>query len=46
MLKTSSHGRFTLTLLVLAITAATTVAHSQTFSVLYNLGTQKGDPID
>jgi uncharacterized repeat protein (TIGR03803 family) len=44
MAKTSRRCRFALTLLGLAIAAATTVAHAQTFSVLYNFGTKSGDP--
>jgi uncharacterized repeat protein (TIGR03803 family) len=44
MLKTSNCCRFILTLLALATVAATTVAHAQTFSVLYNFGTNAGDP--
>ena len=44
MFKTSIRYRFTLTLLVLAIAALSAVAHAQTFSVLYNFGTQSDDP--
>lgn len=44
MLKTSIRYRFTPTLLVLAIAAISTVAHAQTFSVLYNFGTHSDDP--
>jgi uncharacterized repeat protein (TIGR03803 family) len=43
---TSTRCRFTLTLLALAIAAATTVAHAQSFSVLYNFGSNAGDPYD
>jgi len=44
MFKTSIRYRLTPTLLVLAIAALSAVAHAQTFSVLYNFGTQSDDP--
>jgi uncharacterized repeat protein (TIGR03803 family) len=44
MLKTSIRHPFTPTLLVLAIVAISAFAHAQTFSVLYNFGTQSNDP--
>jgi uncharacterized repeat protein (TIGR03803 family) len=44
MFKTSIRYRFTPILLVLAIAAISTVAHAQTFSVLYNFGTHSDDP--
>ena len=44
MLKRSIHRHFVVMLLVLATLAAATIAHAQTFSVLYNFGTDAGDP--
>jgi len=44
MFKTSIRHRFSPALLVLAIAAIGTVAHAQTFSVLYNFGTESNDP--
>jgi uncharacterized repeat protein (TIGR03803 family) len=44
VIKTSSHRPFTLAVLVLAIVVVTVPAHAQTFSVLYNFGTNAGDP--
>ena len=44
VIKTRHYGRIALTLLGLAISVATTVAHAQTFSVLYNFETNTGDP--
>ncbi len=44
MRKMPSRARITLTLLALALFAATTVAQAQSFSVLYNFGTNAGDP--
>jgi uncharacterized repeat protein (TIGR03803 family) len=44
VLKRSIHRRFVLMLLALATLAAATIAHAQSFSVLYNFGTNAGDP--
>jgi uncharacterized repeat protein (TIGR03803 family) len=44
VLKTSSRCRLTLAVLVLTIAAGTVPVHAQTFSVLYNFGTNTGDP--
>jgi uncharacterized repeat protein (TIGR03803 family) len=44
VIKTSTHCRFTTAVLVLAI-VVTVPAHAQTFSVLYNFGTNAGDPL-
>jgi uncharacterized repeat protein (TIGR03803 family) len=43
-MRTPRNGRTTLTLLALAIFAATPAAHAQSFSVMYNFGTNAGDP--
>jgi hypothetical protein len=43
-MRTPRNGRITLTLLALAIFAATTVAHAQSFSVLHNFGTKGVKP--
>jgi hypothetical protein len=43
VIKTSSHRRFTLAVLVLAIVVVNGPAHdAQTFSVLYNFGSTSG----
>jgi uncharacterized repeat protein (TIGR03803 family) len=44
VIKTSSRCRLTLAVLVLTIVAGTVPVHAQTFSVLYNFGTNAGDP--
>jgi hypothetical protein len=44
MIKTSSHRRITLSVLVLAIVVVTVPAQAQSFSVVYNFGSQSGDP--
>ena len=33
-------------LVMLAVVATNTVAHAQTFSVMYNFGSKSGDPLE
>jgi hypothetical protein len=44
LMKKPRYGLVALTLLALTIFAPTTVAHAQTYSVLYDFGTRVGDP--
>jgi uncharacterized repeat protein (TIGR03803 family) len=44
MIRTSSHCPSTLAVLVLAVVVVTVPAQAQSFSVLYNFGTNTGDP--
>src|SRR5260370_24803590 len=44
VIKTSSRCRLTLSALVLTIVVGTVPVHAQIFSVLYNFGTNAGDP--